>query len=47
MPLALTPEDLKTGEVDVAMLGAYTDMGFGSRGAIWGPQAFRAPALRP
>lgn len=26
-PVALTPEDLKAGDVDVAMIGAYTDMG--------------------
>lgn len=43
MPVALTPEDLKAGDVDVAMIGAYTDMGGGSRGAVFGPQAFRAP----
>ena len=29
LPVALTPEDLKSGQVDVAMMGAYTDMGFG------------------
>ncbi len=27
----------------MAMIGAYTDMGSGSRGAAFGPQAFRAP----
>ena len=43
LPVALTPNDLRAGQVEVAMLGAYTDMGFGSRGAIFGPQAFRAP----
>ncbi|MFQ5993660.1 MAG: agmatinase family protein [Acidiferrobacterales bacterium] len=43
LPVALTPEDLRAGQVEVAMLGAYTDMGFGSRGAVFGPQAFRAP----
>ena len=43
LPVALTQEDLEVGQVDVAMMGAYTDMGFGSRGAIFGPQAFRAP----
>jgi hypothetical protein len=26
-PVALVPEDLKAGKVDVAMIGAYTDMG--------------------
>ena len=42
LPIALTPEDLKVGNVDVAIIGAYTDMGAGSRGAAWGPMAFRA-----
>lgn len=42
LPIALTPEDLKAGDVDVAIFGAYTDMGLGSRGAAWGPRAFRA-----
>ena len=41
-PIALTPEDLKAGDVDVAIFGAYTDMGGGTRGAAWGPMAFRA-----
>jgi len=42
LPVALTPEDLKAGNVDVAIFGAYTDMGGGTRGAAWGPMAFRA-----
>ena len=42
LPVALTPQDLKVGDVDVAMIGAYTDMGGGYRGAAWGPMAFRA-----
>ena len=42
LPIALTPEDLKAGNVDVAIFGAYTDMGAGGRGAAWGPSAFRA-----
>lgn len=42
LPVALTPEDLKAGDVDVAMLGAYTDMGAGQRGANRGPTALRA-----
>jgi arginase family enzyme len=42
LPIALTPEDLKAGDVDVAIVGAYTDMGGGYRGAAWGPMAFRA-----
>lgn len=41
-PIALTPEDLVAGDVDVAIIGAYTDMGGGTRGAAWGPMAFRA-----
>jgi agmatinase len=42
LPVALTPEDLAAGDVDVAIVGAYTDMGGGTRGAAWGPMAFRA-----
>ena len=42
LPVALTPGDLKAGNVDVAIVGAYTDMGGGGRGAAWGPMAFRA-----
>ena len=42
LPIALTPEDLKAGDVDVAIIGAHTDMGGGYRGAAWGPLAFRA-----
>jgi arginase family enzyme len=29
LPIALTPEDLKAGDVDVAIIGAHTDMGGG------------------
>ena len=42
LPIALTPEDLAVGDVDVAILGGYTDMGGGTRGSAWGPMAFRA-----
>lgn len=42
LPVALTPEDLRAGAVEVAIVGAYTDMGGGYRGAAWGPLAFRA-----
>jgi hypothetical protein len=42
LPVALTPEDLMAGDVDVAIVGGYTDMGGGGRGAAWGPMAFRA-----
>jgi agmatinase len=40
-PVALTPADLAAGKVDIAMIGAYPDMGTGRRGAAHGPQAFR------
>ena len=42
LPIALTPEDLRAGDVDVAIFGAHTDMGGGYRGAAWGPNALRA-----
>jgi agmatinase len=41
LPVALTPEDLKAGKVEVAIMGAYTDMSGGMRGAAHGPSAFR------
>jgi len=41
LPIALTPEDLKAAKVDVAIFGAPLDMGFGMRGAAFGPQAIR------
>ena len=41
LPVALVPEDLEAGQVDVAIMGAYTDMGLGTRGAARGPAAFR------
>ncbi len=40
-PLAFTPEDLAAADVDVAILGAFTDMGSGHRGASRGPNAVR------
>ncbi len=40
-PLALTPEDLKAGEVDVAVIGAPLDLATGQRGTAFGPQALR------
>jgi agmatinase len=40
-PVAFTPEDLKAGEVDVAILGAPLDMGSGWRDARHGPTAMR------
>ena len=42
LPIALTPADLKAAKVDVAMLGAPVDMGYGFRGAGKGPDALRA-----
>ncbi len=42
LPIALTPEDLKAGDVDVALIGATTNMGTGNRGAQWGPRALRS-----
>ena len=44
LPVALTPEDLKAGDVDIAFMGAHTDMGFGHRGASQGPNALRTSA---
>jgi agmatinase len=41
LPLALTPEDLKAGKVDVAILGAPLDTSSGMRGAAFGPKALR------
>ena len=41
LPVALTPEDLLAGEVDVAIMGAGLDMGTGFRGAAYGPRAVR------
>ena len=40
-PVAFTPEDLKAGEVDVAIVGAPLDMGSGWRDARHGPTAMR------
>ena len=41
LPVALTPQDLVAGEVDVAIMGAGLDMGTGFRGAAYGPRAVR------
>lgn len=41
LPVALTPQDLVAGEVDVALVGAGLDMGTGFRGAAYGPRALR------
>lgn len=42
LPVALTQEDLRVGEVDVAIIGAPLDMSIGMRGASYGPTALRA-----
>lgn len=41
-PVAIYPEDLIAGKVDVAIVGAPLDMGSGYRGAKMGPSAMRA-----
>ncbi len=41
LPVAVTPQDLVAGEVDVAIMGAEIDMGVGFRGAGQGPSALR------
>lgn len=45
LPVALTPEDLVAGEVDVAIMGAGLDMGSGYRGAAYGPRALRTAEI--
>lgn len=40
-PVALTPEDLVAGGVDVAVMGASVDQSVGMRGTAWAPQALR------
>lgn len=40
-PVALCPQDLKAGSVDVAIMGASVDLSLGTRGTAWGPQAVR------
>jgi agmatinase len=42
LPVALNPEDLTAGEVDVAIMGAPLDTGSGMRGAAFGPKTLRA-----
>ncbi|MGI9594848.1 MAG: agmatinase family protein [Acidimicrobiales bacterium] len=41
LPVAMSPEDLRAGNVDVAVIGAPVDMSFGRRGASWGPRGLR------
>ena len=40
-PMCLTPEDLKAGEIDVAVIGAPLDLSVGQRGSAFGPLALR------
>jgi agmatinase len=40
-PVALCPEDLRAGKVDVAIMGASIDLTLGQRGTAYGPQAVR------
>ena len=42
LPVALVPEDLTAGNVDVAIISAHTDMGTGVRGTSRGPNDLRA-----
>ncbi|MDX1406444.1 MAG: agmatinase family protein, partial [Woeseiaceae bacterium] len=42
MPVALTPEDLVAGNVEVAIMGIGMDTGTGFRGAAYGPKAVRS-----
>ncbi len=41
VPVAMSPADLKASQVDIAVMGAVTDMGTGMRGAAHGPNAVR------
>jgi len=41
LPVAMSPADLKASQVDIAIMGAVTDMGGGMRGASAGPNAVR------
>ncbi len=45
LPVAITPQDLVAGEVEVAIMGAPLDMGTGIRGAAYGPRAVRTGAI--
>ena len=41
LPVCLTAEDLRAGEVDAAVVGVPMDAGIGQRGAAFGPMAIR------
>ena len=45
LPVALGPEDLKAGKVEVAFFGASMDMSTGQRGTAFGPQAVRTAEI--
>jgi len=45
LPIALTPEDLVAGEIDVAIMGIGMDTGTGFRGAAYGPRALRTGSI--
>jgi len=45
LPIAMTPEDLVAGEVDVAIMGIGLDTGTGYRGAAFGPRALRTGTI--
>ncbi len=42
LPLALTPEDIRAGKVEVAVVGAPVDTSLGHCGAQYGPRYMRA-----
>ena len=44
-PVALGPEDLIAGKVDIAIMGASVDMSVGQRGTAFGPQAVRTAEI--
>jgi agmatinase len=41
LPICLTPDDLRAGKVDAAIIGVPMDCGIGQRGAAFGPMAVR------
>lgn len=45
LPVALTPEDLVAGDVEVAIMGIGLDTGTGFRGAAYGPRAVRTGTI--
>ena len=45
LPVALGPEDLEAGNVEVAFFGASLDLGGGQRGTAYGPQALRTSMI--